>query len=203
MTKQIGFLLLSLISFQFLLAQEMVNKDIYQSYDSRNFRSNKMFHKKFNPENPDYRLLNAAVFFCTNEQRLKYKRTELQHVENLENAAYLHSKQMGELSFFSHENGFDIKLKGPNERGKICGIENPYLAENIVYFSSTDPSNLTYLQLADKLLALWKSSKPHWKNILSNEALELGCGVFIVSSGDEKTFYGTQNFQFFEKVIAK
>jgi uncharacterized protein YkwD len=203
MTKQIVSLFLGLISFHFLFAQQNVSKDIYQSYSTSNFRTNNLFLKKIDPENVDYRLLNAAVFFCTNEQRLKYKRKELQHVVELENAAYLHSKQMGELSFFSHENAFDEKLRVADDRGKICGIQNPKMAENIVYFSSNEPSKLTYLELADKLIAMWKSSKLHWENILSNEAIELGCGVFVVISGDEKSFYGTQNFQFFDKVIAK
>jgi uncharacterized protein YkwD len=203
MRKQITLLFFGLISFHFLLAQQNVSKEIYQSYRTSNFRTNQLFLKKIDPENVDYRLLNAAVFFCTNEQRLKYKRKELQHVVELENASYLHSKQMGELSFFSHENAFDEKLRVADDRGKICGIQNPKIAENIVYYSSNEPSKLTYLELADKLIAMWKSSKPHWENILSDSALELGCGVFFVSNGDEKSFYGTQNFQFFDKVIAK
>jgi uncharacterized protein YkwD len=203
MRKQITLLFFGLISFHFLLAQQNVSKEIYQSYRTSNFRTNKLFLKKIDPENVEYRLLNAAVFFCTNEQRLKYKRKELQHVVELEDASYLHSKQMGELNFFSHENTFDEKLRVADDRGKICGIQNPKIAENIVYYSSNETSKLTYLELADILIEMWKSSKPHWENILSNKALELGCGVFVVINGDEKSFYGTQNFQFFDKVIAK
>jgi len=203
MKHQLNFLLAGLLTFQVLQAQDNEIKDIYQTYNARNFRTNKMLHKKVSLEHVDYDLLNAAVFFCTNEQRLKYKKHELNYVSALENAAFIHSKQMGDLSFFSHVNNMDQKLKGPTERGKQCGITNPFLAENIVSFYSSDIAQFSYIEIAEKLMSLWKSSKPHWKNILSGDALQLGCGVYYVSEESGGTFYGTQNFQYFEPVMSK
>lgn len=203
MRNIIFLLFLGLTSSRILCAQEAVSTDLYHTYNTGNFRMNKELHQKFDPDNVDYRLLNAAVFFCTNEQRIKFKKKQLQHAQELENAAFLHSQKMGELSFFSHQNDFDENLKGPNERGKHCGIENPYVAENILYYSTTDATELTYLAIAEKMMAMWKSSKPHWKNILSDEGLQLGCGVYFVYEGESGAFYGTQNFQFFENVKVK
>jgi uncharacterized protein YkwD len=174
----------------------------YQQYDLSNFRTCKEFQSKFNPQAPNYRLLHAAIYFCTNEQRLKYNRKALQYAMPLEVAAYNHSKQMGLQSFFDHKNKKDNLRKNPDDRAKCAGIENPYIAENILFFSEWNVDQFSYLNIAERIILSWKSSPPHWKNILSTESVELGCGVFfIVDEENGGTFYATQNFQFFDPSV--
>ena len=61
----------------------------------------------------------------------------------------------------------------------------------------------TYLMVADALLNAWMHSEGHRKNILSDNALQLGVGTWLFF--DKKfnqmpTFMATQNFQEYEKI---
>ena len=61
------FVLLSNISF----CQSLWKVEDYEKWDHQNFRQNKSFNEPFSISNPDYLLLDAALFFMTNEERSK------------------------------------------------------------------------------------------------------------------------------------
>ena len=199
--KRVFFLLASCFFMQLVFAQTST-LSWYQQYDYSNFRKCKEFQSKFNPKAPNYRLLDAAIYFCTNEQRFKYKKKALKYAMPLEVAAYYHSQQMGKQSFFDHINNLDELHKNPEGRAKCAGIENPFVGENILTFTEWNVDQLTYLNIAERIIRSWKSSPPHWKNILSKECVELGCGVFFIPEDENGgSFYATQNFQFFHPSV--
>lgn len=200
----------------------------YEKVSHENFRDKKIFHNQIDIDNVDYPLLHAAVFFVTNEVRVKKGLAPLEFSLNLEISAWHHSKAMAEMDFFNHNNVYENKRRTPNDRAKFAGIENPYLAENIaetsalqyqsgdeIYildkkngvFSYTDGGEPiqpeTYLRVAEIVVDQWMNSKPHRKNILSPEGLQLGCGAYLYR---DKRFYSmptfkmTQNFQWYEPV---
>lgn len=202
----------------------------YQQYSVKGFRDNKSFLRAIDFVNPDYALINAAVFYVTNEQRVRKKLPPLEHNSHLELAAWHHSKSMADGRFFNHINASVKARRTPDDRAKLAGITNPYIAENIAEmpaieyvqgkevfvidkkagtFSYTNGGEVipphTYLSFAEAVVAQWMDSPPHRKNILSKEALQLGCGIYLYADRDfynMPTFKATQNFQQFEPVKA-
>jgi uncharacterized protein YkwD len=172
------------------------NRDNYKVIDHKTFRKSEVFNKKIDHNNIDYALLNAAIFFLTNEQRAKKKLKPLEYVAELEASAWHHSKQMAEKRFFSHTNSKDKTRRTCDNRAKLAGIFNPNIAENIANFSGEDDE--TYLEVAAYLVKMWMDSQGHKENILSRNALQLGCGAYY----RDGSWYGTQNFQWYERVKA-
>jgi len=163
----------------------------YSKWNHTNFRSNPLFHQTFSTSDPDYLLLNAAVFFMTNEQRTKHGVSTLPHHKLLEVAAYNHSMKMATTGFFSHRNSVDASRASTEDRGRLAGIANPKIAENIAYNYPNDGN--TYLQVAEKLINQWMNSPGHRSNILSTEGKQMGAGTYYING----RIYGTQVFQWF------
>ena len=138
----------------------------------------------------------------------------------------MHSKDMVEMDFFSHFNTHDKKKRDPNARARLVGIRNPFLSENIAEtfclqykpnkkvfihgpgnFSYKPDGKLirphTYLSLGETLLKMWMDSPEHRENVLSTNALQLGCGVYLYKDkkfNDMPTIMATQDYQWYEPV---
>jgi uncharacterized protein YkwD len=201
----------------------------YRTYSYKNFRSYPGFGFVIDEKNPDYPLINAAVFYVTNEVRVRYGRKPLEYAPELEKAAWLHSKDMVEKNFFSHKNRIEPKKRTPNQRGDLAGIKNPKIAENIatgfgikysagrpVYnrgsgrFSYTPGGKIipshTYLSLAEALVRQWMKSPGHRRNILSGNGIQLGCGVYFYRDRRFNNMLkckATQNFQWFVRIESR
>jgi len=175
-------------------AQYTWNTKDYSKWTHDTFRKYPHFHDTFSTDDPDYLLLNAAVFYLTNEQRVKYGIYPLPYHESLEIAAYNHSLKMATGNFFSHSNNLDNSRRSTSDRGKLAGISNPHLAENIAY--NYVNSNDSYLDVAAKLIDQWMNSSGHRSNILSTKGKQMGAGTFY----QDGRIYGTQNFQWFENI---
>ena len=201
----------------------------YYSYKLKNFRKAKEFNVTIDLQNPDLPRLHAVIFYLTNEQRVKKKLNELSYHPKLEESAILHSENMVKYDFFSHYNPKSKKHRDPNDRARYVGIENPFLAENIVesfvlqykagdevypggkgifsYKPDGDPiPPHTYLSLGEAMIDRWMNSPQHRDNILSKKAVQLGCGTafFLKEDFNEMpAVIATQNFQSFEAVRVK
>lgn len=204
----------------------------YENYTAttyKNFRSNTLLQQSLAFDRIDYPLLHAAIFFVTNETRVQNQRRPLAFAIELERAAYHHSKYMAEQDFFSHENPYSNRRTTPAQRAKLAGIKNPYIAENIathfgikykpatpIYRRDTEQGTFsyvpdgplipphTYLSFAEAIVAQWMNSPPHRANLLSEEALQLGCGVYFYRDRNfynMPTFKATQNFQLYHKIV--
>jgi uncharacterized protein YkwD len=169
-------------------------KESYEKYSHVNFTKQKEINQTINLDEIDYPLLHATIFFLTNKERAKRKKKIISWNKNLEIAAFNHSKMMAELNFFSHSSKIK-KRKEPEDRAKIAGVTNPFIAENIAK-TPLNPQD-TYLSLSKKIVTQWMNSPGHKSNILSKDALELGVGVFIVKEKEFSYVYSTQNFQWF------
>jgi len=199
-------------------------QESYYDYTLENFRNAEPFLESIDLLNPDYPRLNAVIFYLTNEVRKKKKLNILQYEKRLEESASIHCNSMIEYSFFDHINPKSKELRSPNDRAKFAGIANPYLAENIIetfvlQYSAGKPvftgekgifryhqeddaiKPHTYLSLGEALLEGWMNSSQHKENILSQQAVQLGCGTaFYLNENfnDMPTVIATQNFQLFE-----
>ena len=193
-----------------LQAQRKWNDKYYQTLNDENFRDFKLFNKPLNLKNIDYKVLNAVVFFVSNEARLERGLTALEYQPNLEIMAWNHSRSMGFRDFFDHVNKKDKKRKEPTDRAAMAGITNPAVAENISAIGGRRFG--TYLDLADHLIDGWIDSAPHRKTLYGTDAVQLGCGVYYYTGVWQKNrdiykqgdgfWLATQNFQLFKKVAA-
>lgn len=218
------------IVFILLISTKAYTQEGYYEYSLSNFRDSPAFNDTIDPEHPKSEVLNAVVFYLTNEIRVNNKLPELVFNDGLEESAQLHSESMVNDDFFDHINPVSKEYRTPNDRARFVGIINPYLAENIVegfvlkykanepvyctepgifrYHPEDDPIGLhTYLSLGESLIDMWMHSPVHKANILSTNALQLGCGsayFFRKDFYDMPAVLATQNFQFYEAVqIAK
>ena len=196
----------------------------YKKYTYRNFRNNNLFQQRINYKNIDYPLLHAAIFYVTNEKRIKHGLKALKFTLPLEIAAYNHSKRMVLKRFFSHNDPNSSKRRKPANRARLAGIKNPKIAENITTscairykagrsaYKRSGRGNLsytpkgriipwhTYLSFGENIVRQWMNSPGHRRNILSKKALQHGCGVYFFWRRNFPMFKGTQNFQWFNKV---
>lgn len=220
------FFILFVAGGTFIQAQSDDKRNYYTELTVNNFRDDRSFNQPVDFENPDYSRLNAAVFFATNEQRLKNKLKVLTWSPNLEEMAAMHSEDMKEQGFFNHINPKNRKKKTPEDRARLTGISNPFIAENIATtfglnyeqnkkvvvkgpgkFSYPGSNDLilprTYLEVADALVKAWMQSPAHRINILSANAVQLGCGTSMYLDNDFNrmpTFMATQDFQEYEYI---
>ena len=225
--KKITALLILLLSIP---AYALWKHSDYNSTNTGNFRSDPQFSRTIDPDNLDNGLLNAAVFFVTNEERGKLGLPPLKHAIELETAAWHHSKRMAEKNFFSHFDR-DPARKDPNKRGALAGISNPIIAENIATAhgikikpgSPVYPLNVSrgefsethggppipyhsYLSFAEEIVKQWMNSPGHRANILSRNGVELGCGIYCFRDRNFNNIYkciGTQKFQTVNSIISK
>jgi len=176
------FFLFPLIS----TAQKKWNDDMYKKYTYKTFEKSNIANQTI--DKIDYSLLNAAIFYETNRQRVKYRRKKFIHSKGLEKSAFRYSQDMVEKNFFSHSG----KVKGRkklSERLAYAGVESfGSIGENIAMRSG---SNETYLSLAEKLLNQWMYSPGHKRNILDKTFKYLGAGAYFKSNGYS---YATQIF---------
>jgi uncharacterized protein YkwD len=188
-------LIISLIFVNISFGQSLWKVEDYEKWDHRNFRQNQSFNEPFSISNPDYLLLDAALFFITNEERSKAGIPPMRYHKFLEVAAYNHSLKMATTGFFSHYNSIDVSRKSTGDRGKLAGITNPHIAENIAYNFPKNGS--TYMQVAALVIKQWMNSPGHKENILSKSGRQMGVGAYYI----DNKIYGTQAFQWFEDII--
>ena len=148
------------------------------------------------PENFDFDLLNAAVFFATNKYRASKKLPLCAFSPELRNAAAIHSFMMVKNNFFNHINPFTPKLRTPIDRIQLCQFPGTRYAENVarIFINLNEP--LTYTQLAENVVLDFSKSGAHDKNLRDPKLTELGTA--IVFEADKKNPYRyfkvTQNF---------
>lgn len=204
--------------------------DVYKQYDYQNYRKCADLQNVIDFGSINYDLLNAAVFFRTNEIRVSHGKTALDFHPALEAAAQLHADDMIKGDFFAHENPRRKDRKEPADRFRLSGIENPMPAENIAnsfaikYKANTavyviDQKEAlytyelngkaierhTYLSFAESVVEQWMNSAGHRANILRDTAKELGCACVFYRDkvAEMPKFMCVQNFQLYEPVVLR
>jgi len=190
---------ISFLTFSFTTSQlqeeQSWDRQQYAQISAEDFRKEATLNQKFDTEKIDYALINACLFFLANEQRIKQGLKPLVYAPQLEIVAWHHSKMMLELDFFDHSNLKNSGRASTQQRAKLAGIDNPFIAENIAY-QGASLGKSTYLKIAEVFINQWMNSPGHRNNILSDKALQMGCGLYT----DGKKWYATQCFQWFREI---
>ena len=103
---------------------------------------------------------------------------------SLTEAARLHSRDMGERDYFSHESP-----GGPNGDDMVDRIENA----GYVGWNAIGENIAAGLASAEDTVAGWMQSPGHCANILSPDFTQIGIG-YVEVQGSKHTHYWTQDF---------
>ena len=179
------------------------NIDYYSQYDQNTFWNVAGLSKKIVQSDIDTPLLDASVFWRTNQERVRYGLRPFFYHEKLREMAILHSGQMRTHSFFDHENGYDARYKTLTDRletvknekfnGFYCYAENiadyPVIKanESFTYTTKNGISHMyslngteifpfDYVEMAKYVVEGWMNSPGHRANILNSDYHYLGCG---------------------------
>lgn len=162
----------------------------YKVLDWRDFDKLEEANELVDPNNYDFDLMNAAVFYAVNKFRSAKNLPPLKFDGRLRDAASIHSWQMVKKNFFDHMDFYDDSLRSPDRRMMLCGYSGQKMTENIsrIYLDRSKP--LTYIQVAAKIAAEWSKSKDQNHHMLDPELERLGCGlVFEVHSNLQGLIY--------------
>ena len=173
-------------------------------------------------ESLNLELLQAVIFHSTNLERSK--KQQFKYGVNLEKGASFHSSEMLTNGFFSHINRKNKKYKTPAHRAEKFKAKYAAVGENILEEIALDYKDnslydselengtyvfyhndngkkvreLTYKEIADKMVRSWMHSPGHKANILSKNYTHLGVGVAIkktpYATDDLPTIFATQLF---------
>ncbi len=195
----------------------------YADYTWESFQQLEAIHQPIDLASPDLSLLNAAVFFVTNRERLERGKPPLTFSPQLRDCADHQARAMARHDFVSHFNPYEARYRTLDRRSSAYGTEAH--AENVAsnflhaYRSNTFytpiPGRpfyqyldfddrpipiLTYLQFAESLLDDWMGSAGHRRNILFPELQFLGCAIRLPEgagrSRDMPLAFCVQNFSY-------
>jgi uncharacterized protein YkwD len=165
----------------------------YEKYTYESFQKLSVVKQTIDPDDIDYPLFCAAVFYATNIEREKHKLPRYKHSAALEKAAQDNSEDMVKKNFYSHTSPIKGKKK-MSDRLALVGIENVNCAENIFDKFEKEP---TYWGYALGLVKGWMDSPGHRRNILGENYKYLGCGVYYYVNKEWQDYFwvkSTQNF---------
>ena len=183
--------MLAFISFFAFLLRVVVPSSYYQ-VDYKSFYQLQEVNQNIDWTNPNIQLLEAAIFQCTNEQRVINKKSIFIYAEDLNKSATYHSISMVKYNFLSHTNNYEKKMKAFYQRMKFFGASFNGCGENIAY--SEYDGSYNYLEVARDIAELWMDSEGHRMNILNADYKELGCGIAIKKVSGLYRVYATQDF---------
>lgn len=193
----------SVLLVAIIFSHHLFGQDYY-STNSKSFFEKGYVNDTAKLESLNVSLLQAAIFHATNLERSKKR--QFKYDKNLEKGAVFHSLEMLTNNFFSHTNRKNKKYKTPALRAKKHKAKFAVVGENIldeIALNYTDNSlydakltnskyvyyddktghkilELTYKNLAEKIVKSWMHSPGHKANILDKEYSHLGIGVAIV-----------------------
>lgn len=179
------------------------------------------FQELISWDDPDFKRLNAACYYASNEARLAHDRQGLRWNATLETAAHRYAAASALGRFLAHEHPNDRALKTPDMRVAAAGGVNPYTAENLAMIpgypiepdepmyitdqgfsrSANGPAlnPHTYASIARRVVQGWLDSPGHRENLLDKAGREMACGVS--RNYDDNTMpmvIFVQKFQFHE-----
>ena len=108
----------------------------------------------------------------------------------LDKMAYLHAYEMATNSFFAHQNPHNPSLATLKKRADYLNYDYTIIAENIAYFSG----NINDLKqpLSRLFFNQWKTSKPHYKNMMIKDATKVGLSCVKINKNGTFFYYAVQ-----------
>jgi uncharacterized protein YkwD len=191
----------------FLLAISFSN--FGQSYFEVNrkvFLQKKELNQPIDAKNPNYELLNAAIFHATNQAREQEGLKAFLHSEVLYKVAKQHSEAMISENFYSHINSKNSNLRTMPLRIQSQTNEFMEMAENIAQYdvlsvyeqyciqkrksysgefeyldckTKSPIPMFTYWDYAQVVVKGWMNSTGHRENILNPRLKYIGCAAYL------------------------
>ncbi|RIW15798.1 CAP domain-containing protein [Algoriphagus lacus] len=218
-------LILSFFLISFLTQAQNQASSSYQQYNQTNFYKIEALYNAVDFDQVDYPLLQAAIFFVTNEERIKAGLKPFEKQIPIEKVAQGHAEDMVKYGFYSHTSKIRIKrtvldrlhLEGinPVHYGEnICStyglqyqtgrkVNPPYPSGQFTYAFTSKREVIpphTYISFARSVVKLWMDSPNHRINILNPNFTMLGCGVKVYR---EKNFYNMPYFMAVQNFAGK
>lgn len=209
-------LILGLTLFSFVSRAQSWSPDSYKNYNETTFYRIEELYDAIDFDKVNFPLLQAAIFFVTNEERKKAKLKPFEFQSIIENVASGHAQDMVKYGFYSHTSRIRIKrtvldrfhLEGLNPKfygENICStyglqyqtgrkVNPPYPSGEFTYAFTSKREVIpphTYLTFAKSVVKLWMDSPGHRQNILNPNFKSLGCGARVYR---EKNFYNMPYF---------
>ena len=184
----------------FAKAQLWSDED-YQKYSITEFLQLDEIHQIINFKTVDIPLLQAAIFYATNEKRVEHGLPLFIHHSTIEKVASEHASDMVKYNFYSHVS----KVKGKKtvtDRFHLENIDFAIISENIAsstgmqyqlgrkvnipksgeqFTYATNKKEVilphTYLSYAREIVGFWMGSYHHRLAILNPNHYYLGCGA--------------------------
>jgi uncharacterized protein YkwD len=181
-------LILFLLSSTVLSAQWTA--PMYLQFTYENYTNYSDFNEPIKAESFNAALLEAAIFYETNRQRVLNGMTELSYDQALNICAHDHSVDMVNYKFFSHTSVVEGK-KSMSDRLTLVGYKNCWSGENIVVGVAQESYAKTARYLVEDL---WMNSPGHRQNILNSKYSHLGTGAACYFDESWLMIKATQNF---------
>lgn len=173
----------------------------------------------------DYAALEDAIVRMTNAVRKKKGVGELPRHPVLAKAARKYANRMVDKGFLAHEDPTSKSLRTPADRIEAAGGKNATPAENLADvpafriasgqpFYLIDPDEPvislepdgppverhTYASYAAAVVDGWMNSPGHRRNLLDENAVEIGVGAAMYRQNRVPSFIVVQKFQLYEKL---
>lgn len=201
----------------FVLGNSSWTIEEYGNFDYKSFYQREDVNQKIEVDDFDSSLLEAALFYATNEIRVRKKKAAFSFHKVLLKSSQIHSSEMEKHNFFDHSNRKNRRLRKLSQRiakagggflafGENLALVNIYsLGKKGTYFVNKDgeivnqkgsPLQIkTYKELAVYVVDEWMHSKGHRENVLRDYTF-LGCGVSNLIPGKDgiPEILITQNF---------
>ena len=201
-----------------------IKKDYYLNNSLSNFLATKSLKNKISNESLDIDLLNAAIFYYTNQERIRMNLPDCEYHTVLQDSSIIHSVQMKTHDFISHENLFNPKYRTLDDRINSNKTENNQvfscIGENIAdfpilktngnkfivksflntnrYFSIDGMKEIhpySYEEFAIKVVNGWMNSHGHRENILNPQFKFLGCGAVLYEKKNNALSFPISHFK--------
>jgi len=163
--------------------------NFYKDYNQESFWYISELSNYVGFQNLNIDLINAAIFYSTNQERRKNNLSICAFHSKLLDTSMLHSMQMKKHNFFSHENQYERKYRTLSDRiesvfsndfkGFFSAGEN---ISEIKYLSAAKPPRIglsqpmSYLEISKRIIDGWMNSEGHRLNVLNPQFKFLGCG---------------------------
>lgn len=209
-------LTLTFVLISFYSSAQSWTHESYHKYNEATFYRIEALYEAIDFDQVNLPLLQAAIFYATNEERVKAKLKPFEFRSEIELVASGHAQDMVKYGFYSHTSRIRIKrsvrdrfhLEGLNPEffgENICStyglqyqagrkVNPPYPSGEFTYALTSKREVIpphTYLSFAKSVVKLWMESPGHRQNILNPQFKKLGCGARVYR---EKNFYNMPYF---------
>lgn len=218
LSKRAGFLAILLISTATACAGATTNAVL----DEHTQLADSAYDATIDFRAIDYDRLAASCLLASNEARIANGAKAVSHHPKLELTSRKYAISMSRDQFFAHEHPSDPSQRTPEIRARKSKITNPFIAENLALIQGYPVPNATpvfvreggfsisangpiikphtYRSVAKYVVQGWLDSPGHRRNLLSGDAVQLGCAAALTSQGEMPMFLFVQNFQFYEPI---